>query len=197
MAQFVVDLWPLYVTVGGAVIAAGALLPARHAKATWTWPLADAVTTEVSEVEEDEPYEPGDSTVVYHMRVRYAYHVGDAAYQGSHRVYSSGHVWRGSKVPELTRKYEPGKVFQVRYRPDKPGEHSVKGPKNPGVGYGYAFFGAATIIAGVFVAAAGTSLWPVAIGLAAAGAIGAGIRMVAYPRDDVAEGLLFLHDDES
>ena len=195
MAQLLVDLWPLFITLGAAV-AAGGLASAKHAKKTWDWPLAEAVITHVSKVGEERPWEPGDSTVAYDMQVRWSYRVGDATYLGSQYMYAYGHLWHRSRAPELIKKYKPGKVFQVRYCPDKPRDHLAGGPKNPGVGYGGTFFGAATAIAGVFLVAGGTWLWPAAIGVAAVGAVGALVYIVAYPRKGVTDGLLNLYGGE-
>ena len=195
MAELLVDLWPLYVTIG-AVVVAGGLSSARDAKASWNWPLADAVITDVSKVDKDEPSEPGDSTVTYSMQVRYSYHVDDATYRGSHPAYSYGHVWKSSKAPELVNKYRPGRLFQVRYRPDRPRDHSVKGPKNPGGGYGNALLGVSIVIASAILGVGGMSVWPAAIGVPTMGAVGAVIWMIAYPRQEVKEGLLYLYEDE-
>ena len=60
MAQLLVDLWPLWVTLGAVITVAGWSY-AMHAKATWSWTLAQAVITHISKVDQQEPFEPGDS----------------------------------------------------------------------------------------------------------------------------------------
>ena len=195
MAQLLVDLWPLWVTLGAVITVAGWSY-AMHAKATWSWTLAQAVITHISKVDQQEPFEPGDSTFVYSMQVGYTYHVGDVTFRGSQPVYSYGHIWHRSRAPDLIRRFKPGKTFQVRYCPDEPQEHSAKGPKNPGVGYGSAFFGATTVIAGIFLAAGGMWLRLAAIGVAAVGVAGALIFIAACPRGEAADGLSkFLRDE--
>ena len=190
--MLLIELWPIYATIG-AVIAAKGILSAGHAKSTWGWPLADAVITLISPVDADRPSEPGDSTVVYSIQVRYSYRVGNATYEGSHPVHAYGNIMGPSKAGELTTKYKLGRAFQVRYRPDRPQDHLAGGPENPGVGYGSAFFGAAMVVAGAILGT-GASLWPLALGVGAAGVAGAVVWMGIYPREEVKEGLLHVRD---
>ena len=191
MPSLLLDLWPLYIFLGAILVIVG-LTNATYSKRTWSWPTAVAVITNVSKVDEDRPSEPGDSTVLYSMTVHFSYPVGDDTYPGFQTVYSHGHIWHSSKESGLTNKYKLGRSFRIRYRPDKPSEHLPAGPKNPGAGYGTAFFGTAAILSGGLLAVAAGLLWPVAIGLAVAGMIGGAVWTAAYPRADSTDGLSHL-----